>query len=399
MNKGVATGVGVVVVVAAAYAGLVYYQGTVFDRELKTIVEKMEKESGLTIDVTETARSFASRSLDVKVSYEDEKNPAGVEDFWRWKGDVNFGLSMKGHFVSDTTSGILKNLTQDGKVPFKDQLNLALNWRGDFKDGDWHIMPTNYVSEDGTAKFEMKEMALRWSAEGKSAFDVPYISLTEGDAAAFEIKNWVMKSEGKSGGATFDSLKLHIANELSLDMGATSTSAKLEKMETQEDGSMLVTGTLSYDFKAFKAGPHLSVDAKGKTTLGPFISFDQLKGDINLENVPTNQALREKQVAAWVDGLEKGALRVTIPELVVSTGDQKSVLKVLLAKEEKPQGLSLAQIDLTFNPASLGNTQAAKELSALIRQSDKKDWKAEGNTLVAHWVLPFEYLTFLKEAQ
>ena len=90
---------------------------------------------------------------------------------------------------------------------------------------------------------------------------------------------------------------------------------------------------------------------------------------------------------------------MTIPELVVSTGDQKSVLKVLLAKEEKPQGLSLAQIDLTFNPASLENTQAAKELSSLIRQSDKKDWKAEGNTLVARWVLPFEYLAFLKDAQ
>ncbi|MDA1380032.1 hypothetical protein PCI56_09750 [Plesiomonas shigelloides subsp. oncorhynchi] len=61
--KGRVIGLGIVALAVAA--GLQYYTGSVFDQQLQQVKADLSPQSGVTI--TETARSFFSRQIDVKV--------------------------------------------------------------------------------------------------------------------------------------------------------------------------------------------------------------------------------------------------------------------------------------------------------------------------------------------
>lgn len=384
MNKGLVAGAAVVVAVGAGYAGLIYYQGNTFDREMKDFIEQVQKEvPDVKVEAKEVARTFTTRTVDVKVTpvLSAELPPEATKDeYLHMTGTVTFGPSITGLFTSDTKEGFLKQLTEDGKVPFKDRLDLNFAWNGNFKDAKWALEPIQYEDKENALKVDLSAVTFTVNEKNESKLTMPSFSLVSKNAE-LQVHDWLVDTHEKGGVISVGKTQLKAYDEnFQMSFDGLSAKSVIDKLEKVDNGYFNITGSVDYDMKNLKADP--------------VVSFEHLTGKIQLTNMPAGER-GDDLLKRWIQGWANGTFRVELPDVKVTNAGKTSTLKVVLAKEDNPQGPSIAKIDLTYNPASLGNTTSSASVLQLIRSSNRKDWRQEGENYVAHWVLPYEYLELL----
>jgi len=378
MKKGLLAGIGAVAIIAAGYASLIYYQGMFFDQEAAASLDKFTEKnpnlcSNLCFKMKELGRTFDSRSVEVFVL---PKGPLLElpSPLLRFVGEVKFGLAVKGEFSTDPQAGIFKDFAQEGKELFKDHIVANLNWQAQFEDVYWKVAPIDFINAKTGDQLKTEEMNLRWNAKSQGSFDIPLISVNGKNQGKVVLTNWSMKADGNKGSMSFDGLKINFQNAVNLDFGPLTSESTLEKRETLEDGTVLLTANGTYELKGLKGAP--------------FISFDSLKGEVHTVNMPdVSYANDEKLLELWKKVLNDGSLKIDLP-LSITSGDKTSTLKVVIGKQTIDNQPSIGTIDLTFDPTSLGATVASSELRKFIRQQDRKNWRQDGEKYVVRWVLP-----------
>ncbi|MGN1150295.1 MAG: hypothetical protein ACI4SY_06270, partial [Sutterella sp.] len=194
---------GAAVLAAAAAAGFVYWEGTVFDARFADFAKRLSEEgsrAGLTISAEETDRSFAGRGLLLSVA------SPGVK--LRWTGRAEFGFGSKAVLSFDPEPETAEAIRSEGIEGLGDELIVTTDVTGGEIRYDWRLKPFGVKGEDGlrcsvgavtlkggadfaSAVFHWDGM--RCEAEGEAlsvaSVDADYRAKNEGETFALDLKS------------------------------------------------------------------------------------------------------------------------------------------------------------------------------------------------------------------
>ncbi len=161
-------GAGVLVIAAAAGAGLVWWQGSIFDAQFDDFAKRLSDEgakAGLNVSAEITERNFAGRGLMLLVS------TGGVE--FRWLGNASFGFGTTARLALDPLYGTAVDFPKLGLKGLQDELLVKSSFTGKDVHYSWRVKPFSFTdSGSGWVNCEVGAQTLTGSGHlDKARYD------------------------------------------------------------------------------------------------------------------------------------------------------------------------------------------------------------------------------------
>lgn len=385
-KTGIALGVGVVVVVAAA--GALYYQGVIYDREFKKVQEEVaalnSEELPFGANLVETERGFLSRGFTLEFFDKGEDKTLIA----RMNAKTSFGLEAKTVAHTDPLAGLPGRLASTHNKPFHDELTCTTTLLG-----------------QSTCQYTMDPLVVGLpNAQDQSTFEMDGVKCSELTAQGANCHIPEIRIHDVQENLTLKSLAMNVTvldESLAKAQGTfTVDEVHLKSPTANLLWNKLVLKVATDDDGALKDGTPL-VKANyqfntGAFSMAPQLSIAHIDTTVALRKVPRQDALKDiDRAGIIVANAFKEGLSMDVKGNFASEAGQRSTFTFTLhaPTAEHPNEIGEATID--YDKRSVVGLASDMVYQEMRREKDGKVLSQDENRIAKRWPIPASILLLL----